>query len=159
MEFQEKEVIQHLIEKDVRKYPMNLLGREKLKNQNVGHSFLPPDRIFGNIEREIRPLEVIAEPEVYFDIFKRYGKVIRLGSDFQFYDWKTSVTNVLKLPGSWNFKFNASKRFFLRKDKNNKIGIKGEPNYVSEVVNYGNVCKRGKSYENIKPTLMKLEFL
>ncbi|CAG4999743.1 unnamed protein product [Parnassius apollo] len=90
---------------------------------SVGHSYLPPDRIFGNIEREIRPLEVIAEPEVYFDIFKRYGKVIRLGSDFQFYDWKTSVTNVLKLPGSWHFKFNASKRFFLRKDKNNKIGI------------------------------------
>ncbi|CAG4937265.1 unnamed protein product [Parnassius apollo] len=59
---------------------------------------------------------------------------------------------------SWHFKFNASKRFFLRKDKNNKTGIKGEPNYVYEVINYGNVCKRGKSYENIKPTLI-LEFL
>ncbi|CAG4969567.1 unnamed protein product [Parnassius apollo] len=80
----------------------------------------------------------------------------RTRADFQFYDWKTSVTNVLKLPGSWHFKFNASKRFFLRKDKNNKIGIKGEPNYVSEAVNYGNVCKRGKSYENIKPTLMNI---
>lgn len=122
----------------------------------VGHSFLPPDRIFGNIEREIRPLEVIVEPEDYFDIFKKYGTVLRLGSDFQFYDWKTSVTNVIKLPGGWHFKFNASKRFFLRKDKNNKIAIKGETNYNSEVVNYGNVCKRGKSYKNIEPTLMNI---
>uniref|UniRef100_S4PMR1 DUF7869 domain-containing protein n=1 Tax=Pararge aegeria TaxID=116150 RepID=S4PMR1_9NEOP len=122
----------------------------------VGHSFLPPDRVFGNIEREIRPLEVIVEPQTYFDIFKKYGTVLRLGSDFHFYDWKSSVKNVLKLPGSWHFQFNASKRFFLRKDKNNRIAIKGEPNYVSEVINYGNVCKRGKSFENIVPVMMNV---
>ncbi|CAG5041503.1 unnamed protein product [Parnassius apollo] len=57
---------------------------------------------------------------------------------------------------TWKREIEKSKRFFLRKDKNNKIGIKEEPNYVSEVVNYGNVCKRGKSYENIKPTLMNI---
>lgn len=122
----------------------------------VGHSFLPPDRVFGNIERETRPLEVIVEPLTYFNIFKKYGTVLRLGSDFHFYDWKSSVKNVLKVPGSWHFQFNASKRFFLRKSKYNTIAIKGEPHYVSEVVNYGNVCKRGKSFENIEPIMMNV---
>lgn len=122
----------------------------------VGHSFLPPDRVFGNIEREIRPLEVIVEPQTYLDIFKKYGTVFRLGSDFNFYDWKSSVKTVLKLPGSWHFQFNASKRFLLRKDHNNRIAIKGEPNYVSDLINYGNICKRGKSFQNIEPVLMNV---
>lgn len=29
----------------------------------TGHSFLPPDRVFGNIEREIKKLEEIIKPE------------------------------------------------------------------------------------------------
>lgn len=122
----------------------------------VGHSFLPPDRIFGNIERATRPLEVIAEPQTYFDIFQKYGTVLRLGKVFNFYDWKSNTKDVLKLPGSWHFQFNASKRLFLRKDRNGKIAVKGEPHYVSEVVNYGNVCKRGKSFEHIKPALINI---
>lgn len=101
-------------------------------------------------------MEVIVEPQTYFDIFKKFGTVLRLGSDFYFYDWKSSVKNVLKVPGPWHFQFNASKRFFLRKDRNNRIAIKGEPNYVSEVINYGNVCKRGKSFENIVPVTMNV---
>lgn len=119
----------------------------------VGHSFLPPDRVFGNIEREIKRLEVIVEPKTYYDIFNKHGTVLRLGRDFNFYDWKSTVSNVLKKPGSWHFQFNQSKRFFIRRDKNNKIAVKGEPNYVSEVINYGHVIKRGKLIENIEPTV------
>lgn len=122
----------------------------------VGHSFLPPDRIFGHIERATRSLEVIAEPDTYFDIFEKYATVLRLGRDFNFYDWKSITRTVLKLPGSWHFQFNASKRFFLRKDKNGKIGVKGESHYVSEVNNYGNICKRGKSYKHIEPALINV---
>lgn len=113
---------------------------------------LPADRVFGNIERATRPLEVIAEPEAYFDIFKKYGTVLRLGRDFNFYDWKSITRTVLKL----HFQFNASKRFFLQKYKNGKIGVKGELHYVSELNNYGNICKRGKSYEHIEPALINV---
>lgn len=122
----------------------------------VGHSFLPPDRIFGNIEREIRPLEVIVQPQEYYDIFEKHGTVLRLGRDFSFHDWKSAVQEVLKAPGSWHFQFSATKRLFLRKDKTGKIAIKGEPNYVSEIVNYGNICKRGKTFQNIQPAIIDI---
>lgn len=34
--------------------------------------------------------------------------------------------------------------------------MKGESHYVSEVNNYGNICKRGKSYKHIEPALINV---
>lgn len=68
-----------------------------------GHSFLPADRVFGNIEREIKKKEVILSPEEYKQVFGNYGKVVNFqGMDF---DWKFTLNRVMKPTGSWHFQF------------------------------------------------------
>ncbi|PSN47367.1 hypothetical protein C0J52_06548 [Blattella germanica] len=57
----------------------------------VGHSFIPPDRIFGRIEKETKKLDTIIKPEDYCNIFNNYGTVIKLGTDCRVYDWKANI--------------------------------------------------------------------
>ena len=38
-----------------------------------GHSFLPADRIFGRVEREIKTVDTISLPEEYHDILRKHG--------------------------------------------------------------------------------------
>ena len=44
----------------------------------VGHSFMPPDRIFGNIEKCVKKIDTVVQPVTYFDIFERFCTVINL---------------------------------------------------------------------------------
>lgn len=82
----------------------------------VGHSFLPPDRVFGRIEKVIRKRETISNPEEYSAIFKDFGSNKKLGSEeVPVFDWKTDVHNTIKPPGSWHFRFTQAKRFILKK--------------------------------------------
>lgn len=41
----------------------------------TGHSFIPPDRVFGNIEKKIRKGEVITTPDEYLDIISESATV------------------------------------------------------------------------------------
>ena len=41
----------------------------------TGHSFLPPDRVFGNIEKVLKRKEVIADPSEYHAVFEQYATV------------------------------------------------------------------------------------
>lgn len=56
----------------------------------TGHSFLPSDRVFGLIEKELKKIEQILEPQEYIDVFEKYGTVIKLGTDCIVADWKKS---------------------------------------------------------------------
>lgn len=40
------------------------------------------------IEKDIRKLQIIKNPEEYLNIIKNYSTVIKLGIDFKVYDWK-----------------------------------------------------------------------
>lgn len=115
----------------------------------VGHSFLPPDRVFGFIERDLKKLEVIVRPEEFVDIFKNYGTVEQLGSDCLVYDWKSECKIIMKPPQSWHFKFAPTKRFFLKKS-GNRILIKGEVNYQSDLGQYKSITKKNQKAENIR---------
>lgn len=77
-----------------------------------GHSFLPADRVFGNIERELKRKEVIVQPKEYHDIFSNYGTVVKMEMD---YDWKGALHDIVKPPGQWHFQFAQSKRFFIKR--------------------------------------------
>ncbi|CAH2089894.1 unnamed protein product [Euphydryas editha] len=80
----------------------------------VGHSFLPPDLIFTNIEKETKKKFIICNPQMYVNLFKEHATVYHLGDDdVEVRDWRTEVTTTLKPPGSWHFRFNPSKRFML----------------------------------------------
>lgn len=78
-----------------------------------GHSFLPADRVFGNIERELKKKEVIISPEEYHEIFSNYGTINKVDA---VYNWKSALHDIIKPPGSWHFQFPQSKRFFIKKE-------------------------------------------
>ncbi len=60
-----------------------------------GHSYLPPDRVFGRIEKDLRHKPVIKSPAEYQEVFERYGNVYVFGDDFFVYDYKTLSDKVL----------------------------------------------------------------
>ncbi|CAH4038869.1 unnamed protein product [Pieris brassicae] len=62
----------------------------------VGHSFLPPDRVFAHVEKETRKLECIITPENYLDIIGSHSTIVRLGSDCEMFDFKKSMSTVMK---------------------------------------------------------------
>ncbi|CAH1982168.1 unnamed protein product [Acanthoscelides obtectus] len=66
----------------------------------VGHSFIPPDRVFGNIEKAIRKQEIISTPQRYIEHIEQYATVINMGVDVPVLDWKKESQNVLKPPGA-----------------------------------------------------------
>lgn len=61
-----------------------------------GHSYMPPDRVFGRVEKEIRRKECIASPEGYYEIMQRHGRLHKLGKKWQVYDYKTVAVQSLK---------------------------------------------------------------
>lgn len=85
----------------------------------VGHSFIPPDRIFGRLEKQFRKITCMTSINDYMIIFETLGTVIRISSDdYKVYDWKSSCLETLKPPANWHFKFSPVKRIILSKSKN-----------------------------------------
>lgn len=118
----------------------------------VGHSFMPPDRVFGLIEREIKKNTTICEPQEYYSIIQQHSTPKVLRKDWHAYDWKEAVQNVIKLPTTWHFQFNPSKRFLIKRGSNENLAlIQGEANYRSNLGTAKNVCKKGKRTISIEP--------
>lgn len=116
----------------------------------VGHSFLPPDRVFGNIEKVIRKCEVIANPLDYLNIIKTHSTVIMMGRDCEVSDWRQSSQNVYRPTGSWHFGFQRCKRFFLKK-KNNNVFVRGEENYCISNGAFRAITRKGKNASMVSP--------
>lgn len=55
----------------------------------VGHSFLPPNRVFARIEKEIKRSDIIIDPQDYANIFSQFGTVIPLAD--KIFDWKKQL--------------------------------------------------------------------
>lgn len=53
-----------------------------------GHSFLPADRVFGRVEKDLRKKPFILNPETYQEIYTKHGKVHKLAEDWNLYDFK-----------------------------------------------------------------------
>lgn len=122
----------------------------------VGHSFLPPDRIFGRIEKIVRKKDTIITPAEYTTIFSEFGVVKRLSSDVPVFDWKAAVASVFKSPGQWHFKFSPSKRIILSKTKSRKgVLLRGEVPYHSDLCMPKSVLKKGKFIHQVIPTRLE----
>lgn len=116
----------------------------------VGHSFMPPDRVFARIEKAVKSKESIVSPAEYIEIFEQFG-VLKLGTEnCPVLDFKHETNTYCKLPGSWHFKFNPTKRFLLTKSKNG-VEVRGEVSYVSDLNASKSVWKRGKNIINMTP--------
>ncbi|GBP36325.1 hypothetical protein EVAR_22457_1 [Eumeta japonica] len=66
----------------------------------VGHSYIPPDRVFALIEKEVKKREIIANPQEYLEIISQFSSVIHLGTDCKVFDWKDAMTNIMKPVGA-----------------------------------------------------------
>nr|XP_024218186.1 uncharacterized protein LOC112211192 [Halyomorpha halys] len=116
----------------------------------VGHSFLPPDRVFGRIEKEIKAKNVVVEPSQYVNIFKNQGTPISLAGKVA--NWKSALSKILRPPGQWHFKFQPCKRFILtRSSTKTNILVRGEKNYLTDIGHAKSVCKKGKNFSENLP--------
>lgn len=121
----------------------------------VGHSFIPPDRVFGLIERDIKRKSVIVDRTEYEEIIQNYSKLLKLGNDWQIFDWKTEMSQSIKKPAQWHFKFNESKRFILTKENRNVL-VRGEVNYKSDLGFSKSVLKKGKLLSRLQPKVIEI---
>lgn len=122
-----------------------------------GHSFLPPDRIFGRIEKVLKKEVTIANPDKYITIFEDHGTTSRLGVDCLVKDWKSESTQYFKAVGSWHFKFSEMKRFVLTKNPpKNNISLRGEIYYNSDTGVSRSIMKKGKVMKNFSPQTLEI---
>jgi hypothetical protein len=122
----------------------------------VGHSFLPPDRVFGLIERILKKQCVIINRREYEDIIAKFSTVLKLDEDWNIFDWKTVATDIVKKPAQWHFKFNECKRFIFTKLCNNNlrsknVTVRGEVLYRSDLCSENTIIKKGKSLSALRP--------
>lgn len=116
----------------------------------VGHSFIPPDRVFGLIEKEIKKIPVIVESSHYDAIICKHATVRKIGVDWTIQDWKSEAKKIVKPPGAWHFKFSNAKRFIFLK-KEDTVLIQGEINYLNNTGTPKGVCKKNCSLSSLQP--------
>lgn len=87
-----------------------------------GHSFMPPDRVFGRYEKVLRKIENICEPEEYHKIFSTSANVHVLGTDWQVFDFMSAAKEVIlkKLP----FKMRDQRIFIYSPQGYGKVACK-----------------------------------
>lgn len=113
----------------------------------TGHSFLPPDRVFGRIEKKIRKEEEIVSPEEYHKIIEMHESILRLGNDWEVYDWKKYAAEHLKSTAAFPFKISQTKIFEIVRSKSdsNSFQIKAEKSYRSVKSRFESICKKGSN--------------
>ncbi|KAJ8896867.1 hypothetical protein PR048_002213 [Dryococelus australis] len=120
-----------------------------------GHSILPPDRIFGRIEKVIIKRETIITPDEYLSIFREFGQVKILRPEVPVLDWKQTVQVNIKPPGTWHFRFSQAKRFILTKTTKKTALVKGELHYKRDTGVAAIITKRRKSLSSINTTVLE----
>lgn len=119
-----------------------------------GHSYLPPDRVFGRIEKEIKKKPVIKSPAEYHEIFQKYGKVYIFGDDFFMYDYKLLSEQVLVKNRS---KMQMAKNK-IWKFKRSHPGIVFVSNSYADDFHEFNVMKKSvKGINTRKPRLLRTQ--
>jgi len=120
----------------------------------TGHSFLPPDRVFGNVEQEIKKNEKIILPCEYRTIIGKHGKVLKLGDDVDVYDFKTTAGKITKQTSTLYFKIKECRRFFIRRHKNGRnCEVRGELVYKHNVGEYKTITRKQHNFRNVKPSI------
>lgn len=62
----------------------------------VGHSYLPPDRVFDRIEKELRKKEEIVSPDGYYSVLRRHGHLKVYPQQWSVRDYKTLASSTLR---------------------------------------------------------------
>lgn len=97
-----------------------------------GHSFLPADRVFGRIEKDLRKVTVITTKEHYQEIISQHGKVHFLGKHRKYYDIKSLDKYYKRIGGMRDIKrINIQKKIV---NNRTEIVVKTFSNYRFESV-------------------------
>lgn len=124
----------------------------------VGHSFIPPDRVFAHAEKESRKLECIITPENYLDIIGAHSTIVRLGTDCEVFNFKKSMATTMKDVGSWHFQFKKCKRFFIKRSfKPGNVVINGEVNFNNREGVFKKVTRKNKNVCDINPDAIEMK--
>lgn len=120
----------------------------------TGHSYIPPDRVFGQIEKKVRKRDTILSPDDYLEIIREFATIKIVGIDLPVYNIKRAMADVLKPCASWPFSISKIKRLqiFRQQSPNNvlKYYIKGEVFYHHDLTEpFSSFCKRGKTLDNL----------
>ncbi|XP_046683195.1 uncharacterized protein LOC124369303 isoform X1 [Homalodisca vitripennis] len=123
----------------------------------TGHSFMPSDRVFGGIEREINKKEKIVKVEEYHESFSGHGTVKNLGEHWENFDWKTQTKEYIKDTKDLHFKISRIRRLVLTKHRKPKcIKVQGEMTYLHDTAQALKVNKPGKNLSTINPVQFKI---
>lgn len=117
-----------------------------------GHSFMPADRVFGQVELVLRSHAFIKSPEKYYEIYSTKGEVRKLGSDWILYNIKDAVLSLKKIPG-----ISTAKRIIITRGRQttttgeDKILVKTEILYRNddECKKFSSLLKPKKKLSNI----------
>lgn len=61
-----------------------------------GHSFMPPDRLFGRTEKIMRKKETMLTSNDYHNIFRDHATVKILNQDWKVWDFNSISKNIIK---------------------------------------------------------------
>jgi len=117
-----------------------------------GHSFIPPDRVFGKIEKRVKKSVTIKTPAGYHHIFKHFGRVKVLKKHWTLYNFREWAKQFLteKLG---DIKIRNSRVWTLRRNKR-EIGISylyaGTPEWY-------NILKPDAKFQGIQPPPLKMQ--
>lgn len=112
-----------------------------------GHSYLPADRVFGQVEKVIRSYSTIKSPLKYYEIYSKKGEVRKLGTDWIVSDVKVALNSLKKIEG-----ISAAKRIIIKRSKNDNILLKTELFYRNDDPSkpFQTLLKRGKKLSTIE---------
>ena len=117
----------------------------------TGHSFMPADRVFGNIEKRIKKIENIVTPEEYINEIKNAGSnILRGGQDWDVYDWKTEAQRILKSTSSLHFRISKIKKLVISRVKKSKsVVVQAYRSYSESEGATKPILKRGCNFSTV----------
>lgn len=101
-------IIQGMCSSWLTKYASSNIIKMELVYPMTDHSFLPSDRVFGLIEKELREKTTIITVKEYHEVFEKYGTVKVVGQDWtrlnSIHNWKDESEEFIKPPNQFHFK-------------------------------------------------------
>lgn len=125
----------------------------------TGHSFLPSDRVFGVLEKELKGRSTIVQAIEYHEVFAKRGKVKLLGRDWNVYDWRLEAKNIVKSSQSLHFQVSKCKRIIMKLSKTKKhVLVSGELGYNMDIGTSMVITKKTKSFSQMNPAEIPLGY-
>lgn len=114
--------------------------------------------MFAHVEKATRKLECIIIPENYLYIIGSHSTIVRLGSDCEVLNFKSSMNSVMKDVGSWHFQFKKCKRFFIKRTAQpGNIVINGEVHFNNREGVYKKVTRKNNIVADINPEAIEMK--